>query len=394
MRRNPPLWTLPAAGFAATAMTYGPARMGFGLFLTDFRATFSLSTEMAGLVSGLGFFGFLLGLLGTGAMTARYGPRSPVLLGLAAAILGMGLIAAAPNLPVLATGVFFAMSSPGFTWAPFNDAVHRRIEDEARPRALSVISTGTSLGIAAAGVTALGLSAAGLSWRVAWVGFAVAAALALAANRIALQDGTARADDDTAWQWSILMERSALPLYGVALSFGTTSAIFISFAAERIAQAGGLPGLPANAAAAIVFIFYGLAGLLGLATGRARSRLGLGPLLGLLMLASALSLAFVGLTPTSWIGVGLAAALQGIFVMMMSATLAFWSERLFPERPAPGFTAVLLFVALGGVLGPVATGFAAAAFGLGPVFVGTAAIPGITAVFVRSHHLHERAGAT
>lgn len=96
MRRDLPLRTLPAAGFAATAMTYGPARTGFGLFLTDFRATFSFSTELARLVFGLGFFGFLLG---TGAMTAPYGPRPPVFLGLAAAILGMGLIAAAPNLP-------------------------------------------------------------------------------------------------------------------------------------------------------------------------------------------------------------------------------------------------------------------------------------------------------
>ena len=80
--------------------------------------------------------------------------------------------------------------------------------------------------------------------------------------------------------------------------------------------------------------------------------------------------------------------------MMMSATLASWSECLVPERPAPGFTAVLLFVALGDALGSVAAGFATAAFGLGPMFVGTAAIPGIKAVLVRSHHLNERAGAT
>ena len=80
--------------------------------------------------------------------------------------------------------------------------------------------------------------------------------------------------------------------------------------------------------------------------------------------------------------------------MMMSATLASWSECLVPERPSPGSTAVLLFVALSDALGSVAAGFATAAFGLAPMFVGIAAIPGITAVFVLLHHLTERADAT
>ena len=56
-----PFWKLSVAGFAATAITYGPARMGFGLFLSEFRADFALSTGMAGLISSLGFLGMLLG---------------------------------------------------------------------------------------------------------------------------------------------------------------------------------------------------------------------------------------------------------------------------------------------------------------------------------------------
>ena len=70
-----PFIKLSAAGFAATAITFGPARMGFGLFLAEFKSTFSLSTGMAGVISGIGFFGFFLGLLISYAMTARSGPR-------------------------------------------------------------------------------------------------------------------------------------------------------------------------------------------------------------------------------------------------------------------------------------------------------------------------------
>jgi hypothetical protein len=42
------------AGFVATAVAYGPARTGYGLFVPDFRGEFGLSTGAAGAIgSGL-----------------------------------------------------------------------------------------------------------------------------------------------------------------------------------------------------------------------------------------------------------------------------------------------------------------------------------------------------
>ncbi|WP_299814175.1 MFS transporter [uncultured Jannaschia sp.] len=388
-----PIYKLPAAGFAATAMTYGPARMGFGLFLSDFRETFSISTQVAGLIAGLGFFGFLLGLLLATFLTRRFGPKFAVVAGLAAAAGGMALIAGAPGLPVFVAGVFLAMSSAGFTWAPFNDAVHDEIPDGSRAPTLSVISTGTSLGIAAAGLTALGLNAAGLSWRMGWTGFAAACALVLLVNWLALPRGAGTEAPVTKRQWRDLRERSAIPLYIIALSFGTTSAIYISFAAERVAASGGLPGMPGAASAAIVFVLYGLVGLAGLGTGRLEPLLGLANLLRLLMAASTASLLLVALTPTSWIGIGVSAGLQGVFVMMMSAVLAFWSERLFPALPAFSFAAVLLFVATGSVLGPIAAGFVSGVFGPTAMFAAAAVVPGATALMLRPGAIQARAVA-
>lgn len=177
-----PVWKLSAAGFAATAITFGPARMGFGLFLTEFKSAFSMSTGIAGVVSGIGFFGFLLGLLIGYWMTSRWGPRLPVVSGLFAAVIGMGIVAAAPNVWVLASGVFLATSSAGFSWTPFNNAVHRLVEDRWHEVSLSIVSTGTSLGVAAAGATALIVSFSELSWRFGWAAFALAALLTLLAN--------------------------------------------------------------------------------------------------------------------------------------------------------------------------------------------------------------------
>jgi hydroxyethylthiazole kinase-like sugar kinase family protein len=57
-----------------------------------------------------------------------------------------------------------------------------------------------------------------------------------------------------------------------------TNAVFLSFAADRVVAAGGLPGMPDEAASAVIFLGYGICGVLGLATGRIEARTGLAPL--------------------------------------------------------------------------------------------------------------------
>lgn len=373
-----PFLKISAAGFAATGIAYGPARMGFGLFLTEFRPTFSITDQTAGLLSSLGFAGFLVGLVIAQAATSARGPRLPVVLGLLSATSGLGIVAAAPDLSVLAVGVFLAMSSAGFAWTPFNDAVHRQVAAPARPAALSVVSTGTGLGIVAAGVAALLMSLLGISWRLCWAAFAVASALALLANWLALREVAGPADEADDARWRLLLRFAAIPIFVIGLSFGTCSAIYISFAAEKIQQAGGVAGLPARAAPAIVFICYGAFGLLGLATGSVRAALGLSWLLRLILLACAGSFALLAWSPGTWWAVVLSASLQGIYVMMMSAVLAFWSESLFPALPSRSFTAVLLAVAAGSVLGPAAAGYALSGFGVAATFWGLAGLAAAT----------------
>lgn len=386
-----PFWTLSAAGFAATAISYGPARMGFGLFVPEFRDAFSMSTAAVGYVSSLGFLGFFVGLLGAQALLARRGPELPVLTGLGAATAGLGIVALAPGLPVLAIGVFLAMSSAGFAWTPFNNAVHRTVRDGWRPEALSAISTGTGIGIAAAGFLALAMVLAGLSWRLCWALFAAASGVAFVGNWAALRkvDGKA-GGPGPASGWRSLLQRTAVPLYAIAFAYGTTSAIYISFAGDHMVEAGGVPGLPAQATPAVVFVCYGLSGLVGFATAGAKARVGLPWLLRLLMLAGALSVVLVALAPGRWAGLIVSAGLQGMHVMMTSAVLAFWSERLFPERPSLGFTAALLATATGSVLGPALAGVASGAFGAAPMLYATAALPALTAAALRDRHARER----
>ncbi|WP_424932156.1 MFS transporter [Amaricoccus macauensis] len=383
-------WTLSAAGFAATAISFGPARMGFGLFASEFRSEFSMSTSAIGVVSSLGFLGFFIGLLIAPPLLARKGPEAPVLCGLLAATLGMAIVASAPNLPVLAAGVFLAASSAGFAWTPFNSAAHRTLTDRDRPAALSAISTGTGIGIAGAGLAALAVVFTGFSWRAGWALFAGASALAFLGNRAAMHRVGSPPAGRTGREWKALLQRDTLPLYAIGVCYGVTSAVYISFAADHMTEAGGVPGLPQTATPALIFICYGLIGLVGAFSGQARAVLGLPMLLRLLLLAGAISIAPVALAPSSWSGLIASAGLQGVHVMMTSAVLAFWSDRLFPALPSLGFTAALLAVAVGSVVGPALAGLVADSLGSQAMLLGTAILPAATAAALRDRHATDR----
>lgn len=364
--------------------------MGFGLFVPEFRSVFSISTSAVGFISSLGFFGFFLGLLVAQSLLMRRGPEVPILIGLTTATIGLETVALATNVYVLAIGVFLATSSAGFAWTPFNDAVHRTVNDAQRPAALSVISTGTGVGIAGAGIAVLALVLTGLSWRVCWTLFAIASFVVLVGNRAALR-GIGKAPQGGLFQgWNQLLDFTALPLYAVAFAFGANSAIYISFAADHLVAAGGVPGLPKAATPALLFICYGLFGLAALGTGCAKAALGLPMLLRLIMLAGTVSLVLVAILPPTLGGLILSAGLQGLHVMMTSAVLAFWSDRLFPSLPSLSFTAALLATATGNVVGPALGGVVSDAFGADAMFLGAAMLPTITAALMLERFIRER----
>lgn len=262
-------------------------------------------------------------------------------------------------------------------WAPFNDATERIASPDARSGVLSVIATGTSLGVVVAAGLSLAVTYGELAWPKAWLVFALAGFVtALGVLRAvpgAKFDAAEHRDLSAAGG---LLCRAAAPLYTAALCFGATNAIYLSFAADRVVVAGGLSGLPDAAAAPVVFLAYGACGMLGLFTGRIEALIGLGWLLRLIFAAAALSLALIALTPTSWAGVLISSGMHGAALMSVSAVFSFWSLRLFPGRGTLGFTATLVGVAVGSVLGPAMAGFLADSSGPRVMFI-VAAIPAL-----------------
>ena len=93
---------LALGGGLATAVAFGPARVGYRLFLPRFREAFSLSQSSAGLIASLGFAGFFVALIITGWLVSRHSARLPVVLGSVSALLGLVIVAVSQNTLMLA----------------------------------------------------------------------------------------------------------------------------------------------------------------------------------------------------------------------------------------------------------------------------------------------------
>ena len=367
---------LAIAGFGATAIAFGPARMGFGLFLPEFRQSFDLSTSLAGLIASAGFVAFLLALPLTAWLVRRNGPKLPVLAGTLSASIGFMAVATAMDPLHLLLGILFASASAGLCWAPFNDAAERFVSDTSRASVLAVIASGTGLGVMLAALLSLGVTYNAFTWREAWGGFSLVALLTAVAAMIEMP-GTPRGEDAPSLpRFPLLLSRQAAPLYLATLCFGATNAIYFSFSADRVVTAGGLPGLRDGAAASVLFLSYGACGMIGIFTGRVEAKTGMGRLLRIVFAVASVSLVLIALAPRSWVSVLVSSGLQGAALMAASAIFSIWSLRLFPGNGTLGFVAALVGLAVGSVLGPAIAGFLASHIGPQGMFL-TASLPAL-----------------
>lgn len=364
-------------------MAFGPARNGYGLFLPEIREEFGLSTEVLGLIASGLYAGYLGALVAVGLLAARIGPRLPVLVGLTSACAGMALVALSANVVALTAGVILAGTSAGWSWAPYNDAVERIVPPSSRDRILSIVSTGTTFGIAVAGLVALATLVWGTPWRAGWLVFTACAVVAAALNARLLPRGDPASAEGAipggswpglGWFWC----SASVPLFAVAFFFGVVNAVYWSFAVDLVSGAvsSSLPTGPA------LYAVLGVAGFTGLLTGDAVVSFGLRRVLVTTLASLGLAAGLLGLAPGWLPAVGASAVLFGAGTMVMSALLSVWSSAVFRERPSTGFSAALLLFGAGSVVGPGAAGALAGGFGLGAVFLLTAALAWATA-FVR-----------
>ncbi len=388
---------LVGPGLALIAVTYGLARYAYGLFLPELREAFGLSPSLLGLIGTGSYLGYCLAIVVSLVYTSKMGPRWMAVAAGLVAVVGMGVVAAAPVAWVLALGILVAGSSTGLASPPMGEAVARSIPRRLQDRANSLINSGTSIGVALSGPAALLLTG---QWRIAWAVFAFVGIIVVVWNAAIMPRRVVADKDDpgssepgaskdseasSAW-FSYLMgtrvRHKSLPLFVAAFGIGFASAVYWTFSRELVVQAGDLNEVGST----LFWTVIGVSGLAGGAAGDLMRRFGLKAALRGMLFSMAAAIALLplaaGVVPLAYAS----AALFGSTYIMLSGVILVWSVNVFRERPSAGIGAGFLVISLGQAVGSPIAGALTEATGFIASFFAFAATAVLTAL-VRPHRL-------
>ncbi|MBJ6635434.1 MFS transporter [Streptomyces coelicolor] len=353
------------AGAAVVGVAFGMARYAYGLTLPGIRRDLELSELVLGLVASATFAGYLAGLLLARPLAARRGSRAPTTVGGVCGAGGAVIVTVAQSPWLLAAGAVLAGSAGGWVWAPYSDIVTRTVAPREQPRALAIITTGTSGGLVVLGGLAA-LAALG-SWRLVWGGISLAAVAAAVVNlRLVPRTRPAPRPDGRRGAASLARTLRVPAAYSVV--YFAVVVIYFTYAADVLAR-----GLPA-AAVPTLYAAIGVIGVVGVATGAVAQRLGSPRVAALCLVTVAAALALLGRGGDSPAATAASACLFGVGYMTGSAVLAVWTAELVPDRAGAAFTACLVVGAVSSVAAPALAGALIPDLGLGALLVLTAAV--------------------
>lgn len=363
------------AGLLALVATYGIGRQAYGLFVPTFREEFGLSLDVLGFYASAAQAGYLVATVATGVLTARFGPRVPVVSGCLLLAVGAAMTASAPGPILLAVGVTAAGTSAGGAWGPFSDAVDNQVPLSGSRRALALVNAGSPVGLVVASVLVL---VAGDRWRAAWWAFAIIGLVAAAAAWRVLAQGSVgpvldRARPGLGW----FLNPRSVRLLVVTLGVSITSGAYFAYAPDT-AQDAGLASWTGPAMWAALGIAGAAVGVFG---GGIANRYGLrGPLAVMLVLVGGSTLMLLA-APGSVVAALGSAALFGVGFTTGFALVVMWSQQVFHDRPTTGFTLAIVFIAAGFIVGPSVFGVLATRVDRS-VALFAAAIPAVLAALV------------
>ncbi|CAN5915302.1 MFS transporter [soil metagenome] len=363
------------AGLLALVATYGIGRQAYGLFVPTFRQEFGLSLDVLGFYASAAQAGYLVATVVTGVLTARFGPRVPVVSGCLLLAVGAAVTASASGPMLLAVGITVAGTSAGGAWGPFSDAVDVQVPSSGSRRALALVNAGSPVGLVVASGLVL---VAGDRWRAAWWAFAAVGLMAAAATWRVLAPGAVdpaldRARPRLGW----FLNTRSVRLRVVTLGVSITSGAYFAYAPDT-AQDAGLASWIGPAMWAALGIAGAAVGVFG---GGIANRYGLrGPLAVMLVLVGGSTLVLL-VAPGSVVAALGSAALFGVGFTTGFALVVMWSQQVFHDRPTTGFTLAIVFIAAGFIVGPSLFGVLATRVGR-PVALLTAAAPALLVALV------------
>lgn len=363
------------AGLLALVATYGIGRQAYGLFVPRFREEFGLSLDVLGFYASAAQAGYLVATVVAGVLTARFGPRVPVVSGCLLLALGAAMTASAPGPVLLAVGIAAAGTSAGGTWGPFSDAAEVQVPSSGRRRALALANAGSPVGLVVASVLVL---VAGDRWRAVWWAFALLGLVAATVSwKVLAPDPAGPVHDRARPGLGWFVNARSIRLLAVTLGISITSGAYFAYAPDTAQDAGLAAGIgPAMwaalgiAGAAVGAFGGGIANRCGLRWPLAATHVLVGGSTVLLLLAPGSVIAALG-----------SAALFGVGFTTGFALVVIWSQQVFHDRPTTGFTLVIVCSAAGFIVGPSVFGVLATHVGR-PVALLTAAVPALLVALV------------
>jgi predicted MFS family arabinose efflux permease len=337
--------------------TYALGRQAFGLFVPIFREEFGLSLDVLGFYASAAQAGYLVATVVTGVLTARYGPRVPVVAGCLLLALGAAMIASAPGPILLAVGVIAAGTSAGGAWAPVSGAIAYQVPTEETRRALSLVNAGSPVGLVVASGVML---VAGDRWRAVWWGFAaIGLVAAAAAFRVLVPDAVARVRGHRRPRLGWFLNPRSLRMLVVALGISITCGAYLAYAPVTVQDAG-----LASWVGPAMWASLGTAGAaVGAFGGSIANRHGVRrPLAVMLVLISGSFLVLLIAPGSLAAALGSAGLFGGGFTTGF-ALLVIWSQHVYRDRPTTGFTLAIVFIAAGFIIGPSLFGLLATRIG-------------------------------
>lgn len=347
------------SGLCIVGVTFGMARYGYGLFLPQISAAFSLGKEMQGFLGSALYAGYLLATVISAWLSGYKGPRYPLTLGFFCASAGTAIVALSSTPNELLMGILLCGASPGMVFPALSDWVSIEAERTTRNHMFAIMNSGTGLGV----IFAAPLDwIASSHWRDAWLFFSlcslVAGVFAVANAPSKDKCGISPSDKNQRFDFKTLFKSQVYPLYFVSVISGFVTSIYWTYSVDLIvnSKSGILPG---DKPELVFWMIVGIAGFVGALTGGIINKNGLKNVLTLTMTSISLALLLLSTEAANFVTVLISGGIFGAGFIFITGLLGVWSMVLFVKRPSIGFGFTFLLFTAGAMLGPYAAGIIA-----------------------------------
>ncbi|GEK45823.1 MFS transporter [Bisbaumannia pacifica] len=362
-------------GAVLIAISYGLARFAFGLFVPPIRDELGLTSSVIGIIGALPLISFLLATLVAPLITDILGARYAAVLSGAFGVAGLALISQASGPLMLGAGVFACGICTGLMMPALTAAMQAIVKRSLHGRVSSVMNAGTSIGVMVAVPTVLFMVGA---WRLAYVSFAVLAALGVIAAWLFLPSVSRIVPANAAppppigeLPWSRLIRLSLF-----AYLMGLVSSAYWIFAPDLVVSLGGLPA----SATAWLWLAVGVAGLGGAVVADLADRNNPPITQALMLMMLSASLALLAASPAQPLLTAFSALVFGLAYMSLTGLYLMTGIRLLPGRLSVGPVLPFMAVSLGQATGSPLVGGLVQGFGYADAFAMFAALGILVAV--------------